>query len=94
MDHPFSSLLSCRLYDFDIMHNTLFCLMQSKDENYYINNHLSFKVMYHMDVETDDARIVGFQVIPSRCNQIFCTLMNYFLVSVFPHESRLLTWLT
>ncbi|XP_017697036.1 transmembrane 9 superfamily member 7-like [Phoenix dactylifera] len=36
-----------------------------KDGHYYINNHLSFKVMYHKDPESEDARIVGFEVIPS-----------------------------
>ncbi|XP_008793236.1 transmembrane 9 superfamily member 7-like [Phoenix dactylifera] len=36
-----------------------------KDGRYYINNHLTFKVMYHKDPESEDARIVGFEVIPS-----------------------------
>ncbi|WOL09070.1 transmembrane 9 superfamily member 7-like [Canna indica] len=34
-------------------------------DKYIINNHLSFKVMYHKDPESEDARIVGFEVIPS-----------------------------
>uniref|UniRef100_A0A6V7QQ63 Transmembrane 9 superfamily member n=1 Tax=Ananas comosus var. bracteatus TaxID=296719 RepID=A0A6V7QQ63_ANACO len=38
---------------------------KDKDDKYYIDNHLSFKVMYHEDQETEDARIVGFEVIPS-----------------------------
>ncbi|RVW51946.1 Transmembrane 9 superfamily member 10 [Vitis vinifera] len=38
----------------------------SKEEKYFINNHLSFKVMYHKDPETDSARIVGFEVTPNR----------------------------
>lgn len=46
------------------MHFTFFC--QSKDERYFINNHLSFLVKYHNDPETDTARIVGFEVIPNR----------------------------
>ncbi|KAF8388820.1 hypothetical protein HHK36_025500 [Tetracentron sinense] len=37
-----------------------------KDEKYFINNHLSFRVMYHKDSETDLARIVGFEVTPNR----------------------------
>ncbi|OAY82319.1 Transmembrane 9 superfamily member 7 [Ananas comosus] len=37
---------------------------RSKDGKYYINNHLSFKVRYHKDQESEDARIVGFEVIP------------------------------
>ncbi|KAF8406891.1 hypothetical protein HHK36_006012 [Tetracentron sinense] len=36
----------------------------SKVEKYFINNHLSFRVMYHKDPETDYARIVGFEVTP------------------------------
>ncbi|KAJ6814686.1 transmembrane 9 superfamily member 7-like [Iris pallida] len=40
-------------------------LAGNKEDKYYINNHLSFKVMYHNDPETDDSRIVGFEVIPS-----------------------------
>ncbi|GJN38674.1 hypothetical protein PR202_gb27739 [Eleusine coracana subsp. coracana] len=36
-----------------------------KDDKYYINNHLSFKVLYHEDQTAPDARIVGFHVIPS-----------------------------
>ncbi|KAM6544093.1 hypothetical protein CsatB_008540 [Cannabis sativa] len=35
-----------------------------KDERYYIYNHLSFTVKYHKDVQTDTARIVGFEVRP------------------------------
>ncbi|KAG0485062.1 hypothetical protein HPP92_009141 [Vanilla planifolia] len=37
----------------------------TKDEKYYINNHLSFTVKYHKDTESEDARIVGFEVTPS-----------------------------
>ncbi|KAL0908024.1 hypothetical protein M5K25_022487 [Dendrobium thyrsiflorum] len=37
----------------------------SKDEKYYINNHLAFTVKYHKDPDSDDARIVGFEVTPS-----------------------------
>ncbi|VAI89667.1 unnamed protein product [Triticum turgidum subsp. durum] len=36
-----------------------------KDDKYYINNHLSFKVLYHEDLNSPEARIVGFHVIPS-----------------------------
>ncbi|WOL09124.1 transmembrane 9 superfamily member 7 [Canna indica] len=35
------------------------------NDEYYINNHLSFKVMYHKDLESEDSRIVGFEVAPS-----------------------------
>nr|XP_043623473.1 transmembrane 9 superfamily member 7-like [Erigeron canadensis] len=40
----------------------------SKEEKYFINNHLSFRVMYHKDLETDAARIVGFEVTPNSIN--------------------------
>ncbi|KAJ8643422.1 hypothetical protein MRB53_005170 [Persea americana] len=40
----------------------------SKDEKHFINNHLSFRVMYHQDPETDSARIVGFEVTPTSIN--------------------------
>ncbi|XP_039119005.1 transmembrane 9 superfamily member 7-like [Dioscorea cayenensis subsp. rotundata] len=36
--------------------------VNGKDNNkYHINNHLSFKVMYHKDPESEDAHIVGFE---------------------------------
>nr|GFA46687.1 ankyrin repeat family protein [Tanacetum cinerariifolium] len=38
----------------------------SKEDKYFINNHLSFRVMYHKDLETDSARIIGFEVTPNR----------------------------
>eukprot|EP00252_Welwitschia_mirabilis_P005190 TRINITY_DN1567_c0_g1_i4.p1 TRINITY_DN1567_c0_g1~~TRINITY_DN1567_c0_g1_i4.p1 ORF type:complete len:644 (+),score=82.99 TRINITY_DN1567_c0_g1_i4:273-2204(+) len=36
----------------------------SSEERYFIHNHLSFEVKYHRDMETDTARIVGFEVQP------------------------------
>ncbi|PKU65802.1 transmembrane 9 superfamily member 7 [Dendrobium catenatum] len=39
--------------------------IKNKDKKYYLNNHLSFKVMYHKDLDGDDGRIVGFEVLPS-----------------------------
>lgn len=36
----------------------------SKEEKYFINNHLTFTVKYHRDVQTDTSRIVGFEVKP------------------------------
>lgn len=41
-------------------------IVQSGDAKYFISNHLSFKVMYHNDPKIDAARIVGFEVTPSR----------------------------
>ncbi|CAL5419364.1 unnamed protein product [Camellia sinensis] len=36
----------------------------SKDEKNFIHNHLKFTVKYHRDMQTDLARIVGFEVKP------------------------------
>ncbi|XP_057959932.1 transmembrane 9 superfamily member 9-like [Malania oleifera] len=36
----------------------------SKDEKFFIHNHLTFTVKYHNDQQTDSARIVGFEVQP------------------------------
>ncbi|KAI3454010.1 hypothetical protein Pfo_010673 [Paulownia fortunei] len=36
----------------------------SKDEKYFLHNHLSFTVKFHKDQQTDSARIVGFEVTP------------------------------
>lgn len=57
--------------------------MQSKEEKYFIHNHLSFKVMYHKDPETDSARIVGFEVSPNRCvrNCMVFWILLFFLFS-------------
>ncbi|KAH6801511.1 transmembrane nine 7 [Perilla frutescens var. hirtella] len=43
----------------------------SKVYKYFLNNHLSFTVMYHRDPETDSARIVGFEVAPSSIKHDF-----------------------
>ncbi|KAL8189548.1 hypothetical protein R6Q57_029114 [Mikania cordata] len=34
----------------------------TKEEKYFINNHLAFTVKFHKDIQTDSARIVGFEV--------------------------------
>nr|XP_009786986.1 PREDICTED: putative phagocytic receptor 1a [Nicotiana sylvestris] len=39
-----------------------------KEKSYFMNNHLNFKVMYHEDLETGTARVVGFEVIPLSIN--------------------------
>ncbi|CAH8281939.1 unnamed protein product [Eruca vesicaria subsp. sativa] len=36
----------------------------SKEQKFFMHNHLAFTVRYHRDVETDAARIVGFEVKP------------------------------
>jgi uncharacterized membrane protein len=45
---------------------TLSGYMQSKEEKYFIHNHLSFIVKYHKDPQSNSARIVGFEVKPFR----------------------------
>ncbi|KAL2655246.1 hypothetical protein AAZV13_04G055900 [Glycine max] len=37
---------------------------RSKEEKYFIHNHLAFTVKYHKDMLTESARIVGFEVTP------------------------------
>ncbi|KAE9609272.1 hypothetical protein Lal_00019988 [Lupinus albus] len=36
----------------------------SKEEKFFIHNHLAFTVKYHKDIQTESARIVGFEVKP------------------------------
>ncbi|KAA8535358.1 hypothetical protein F0562_030361 [Nyssa sinensis] len=36
----------------------------SKEEKYFIQNHLTFTVKFHKDTQTDSSRIVGFEVKP------------------------------
>ncbi|XP_020578770.1 transmembrane 9 superfamily member 8-like [Phalaenopsis equestris] len=43
----------------------------SKDEKYFIHNHLSFLVKYHKDEQTDFARIVGFEVKPFSVKHVY-----------------------
>ncbi|KAF3540702.1 hypothetical protein F2Q69_00018682 [Brassica cretica] len=38
----------------------------SKEQKYFMHNHLAFTVRYHLDMQTDSARIVGFEVKPYR----------------------------
>lgn len=40
--------------------------MQSKEEKYFLHNHLNFVVKYHKDPQTYTSRIVGFEVTPFR----------------------------
>ncbi|KAK1435084.1 hypothetical protein QVD17_00844 [Tagetes erecta] len=42
--------------------NYLIQYARTKEEKYFINNHLTFTVKYHKDPQTDSARIVGFEV--------------------------------
>uniref|UniRef100_A0A0E0LXU9 Transmembrane 9 superfamily member n=1 Tax=Oryza punctata TaxID=4537 RepID=A0A0E0LXU9_ORYPU len=43
----------------------------SKDEKYFIHNHLTFLVKYHKDENSDLSRIVGFEVKPFSVNHQF-----------------------
>ncbi|CAL0319126.1 unnamed protein product [Lupinus luteus] len=36
----------------------------NKEEKFFIHNHLAFTVKYHKDIQTESARIVGFEVKP------------------------------
>ena len=38
---------------------------QGGEAKHFINNHLRFTILYHKDIETDLARIVGFEVQPT-----------------------------
>ena len=42
-------------------------LQEGGTENYYINNHLRFSVLFHKDSITNLARVVGFEVEAFRC---------------------------
>lgn len=57
--------------------------MQSKAEKYFINNHLSFRVMYHRDLETDSARIVGFEVTPNRFDDLYLSVYLFLALSTY-----------
>jgi hypothetical protein len=44
----------------------------STEHKYFIHNHLSFKVQYHIDGVSETSRIVGFDVTPYRCAFVVC----------------------
>lgn len=56
------------MYEFEVwnMNLTFLFIQQSKDEKYFIHNHLSFTVKYHRDEQRDVSRIVAFEVKPYR----------------------------
>lgn len=41
------------------------CSQEGGVEKHFIHNHARFTILYHKDVETDLARIVGFEVEPA-----------------------------
>ncbi|XP_010912180.2 transmembrane 9 superfamily member 8 [Elaeis guineensis] len=64
----------------------------SKDEKYFIHNHLSFVVKYHRDVQADLARIVGFEVKPFSVKHEYegdWNGVNTRLSTCDPHAKRL-----
>ncbi|KAJ3708042.1 hypothetical protein LUZ61_011747 [Rhynchospora tenuis] len=66
----------------------------SKEEKYFINNHLSFVVKFHKDPQTDLARIVGFEVKPFSAKHEFEGEWNgnkTRLTTCDPHSKRLIT---
>lgn len=66
----------------------------SKDEKYFINNHLAFTVKYHKDLQTDSARIVGFEVKPFSVKHEYEGVWNdkkTRLITCDPHAKRTVT---
>uniref|UniRef100_A0A7C9A613 Transmembrane 9 superfamily member n=1 Tax=Opuntia streptacantha TaxID=393608 RepID=A0A7C9A613_OPUST len=66
----------------------------SKDEKYFIHNHLAFTVKYHRDELTETSRIVGFEVKPFSVKHEYegeWNEGNTRLTSCDPHARRLVT---
>ncbi|KAK9101766.1 hypothetical protein Sjap_019020 [Stephania japonica] len=65
----------------------------TKDEKYFIHNHLMFTVKYHKDAQTDAARIVGFEVKPFSVKHDYEGEWNgkNRLTTCDPHAKRLVT---
>jgi hypothetical protein len=61
----FNSLLEPFIY-LSVLINSCTHFFQTKDEKYFIHNHLSFTVKYHKDDNLEHSRIVGFEVNPHR----------------------------
>jgi hypothetical protein len=59
-------VFSCECAIFFFLFLTLNDCEQTKGEKYFIHNHLAFTVKFHRDLQTDSARIVGFEVKPFR----------------------------
>ena len=43
------------------------------EEKYFLHNHVRFTILYHKDIETDLARIVGFEVEPASVHHTYAT---------------------
>ncbi|GKV45640.1 hypothetical protein SLEP1_g52701 [Rubroshorea leprosula] len=52
---------------------TIYLSLHGKEEKYFINNHLSFRIMFHRNHVTDSAQTVRFEVSPNRCCTNFMT---------------------
>ncbi|KAJ8430179.1 hypothetical protein Cgig2_006687 [Carnegiea gigantea] len=65
----------------------------TKDEKYFIHNHLAFTVKYHKDQQTETSRIVGFEVKPFSVKHEYEGQWNdnTRLTSCDPHARRLVT---
>ncbi|XP_071726860.1 transmembrane 9 superfamily member 9-like [Rutidosis leptorrhynchoides] len=65
----------------------------TKDETYFINNHLAFVVRYHRDTQTNSARIVGFEVKAFSINHKYDDQWSDTtrLTTCDPHAKRLVT---
>lgn len=65
----------------------------SKEQKYFIHNHLTFTVKYHVDVQTDSSRIVGFEVKPFSVKHEYEGKWNdkTRLTTCDPHAKRLVT---
>ncbi|XP_021746258.1 transmembrane 9 superfamily member 8 [Chenopodium quinoa] len=63
----------------------------TKDEKFFIHNHLSFTVRYHKDAQTELSRIVGFEVKPFSVKHEYEGEWNdnTRLTSCDPHANRL-----
>ncbi|CAH9093375.1 unnamed protein product [Cuscuta europaea] len=66
----------------------------SKDEKYFIHNHLTFTVKFHKDAQTNAARIVGFEVKPFSVRHEYegqWSGNNTRLTTCDPHAKRTVT---
>ncbi|CAK9168857.1 unnamed protein product [Ilex paraguariensis] len=65
----------------------------SKDEKYFIHNHLTFTVKFHKDAQTESARIVGFEVKPFSVKHEYEGSWNdkVRLTTCDPHAKRTVT---
>ncbi|CAA0821355.1 Transmembrane 9 superfamily member 8 [Striga hermonthica] len=65
----------------------------TKEERFFLHNHLSFTVKFHKDQQTDSARIVGFEVTPYSVKHEYEGewAENTRLTTCDPHAQRVVT---